>query len=192
MLKAAYHWMGEKVYSKYATFTLAFLFFLEAIFLLIPTDPMLIFYCFERRDKALFYAAVATIGSVLGGITSYFIGFWFADWISAYVLHSWAAEYYTSFCAMYLKYQNWAIFLAGFTPIPYKIATISAGFCKLPLFPFIVLSIASRGARFFLYAGIILTWGEQVKNIVEKYINIIAIGALVLIIGIIWLFSLLR
>ena len=73
MLRKIYDWMGSKVNSKYSTSILGFLFFIEAI-VFFPVDPLLILFCLERRDKAYFYALIATIASSLGGLTSYFLG----------------------------------------------------------------------------------------------------------------------
>ena len=82
----------------------------------------------------------------------------------------------------YKLYQNWAVLIAGFTPLPYKAVTLSAGFCKLSLMPFIVFSLISRGARFFLIAGAIRIWGIQIKNFIDRYFNQLVILFTIIII----------
>lgn len=193
MLKKIYHWMGSKVYSKHATLLLGVLFFIEAI-CFFPTDPMLIFYCIERRKKSFWYATVATFASVLGGITGYFIGLWLWHSAGMEIVHNYFVQliikpktfYYL--CEQYKLYQYWALIIAGFTPVPYKAATLTAGFCQLSLFPFIVCSIIARGARFYLVAGILYIWGDQMKGYIDRYINIMAIVIVAAITVILWLF----
>ncbi len=133
MLKSAYQWMGSRVYSRCADVILAILFYFEAIFF-IPTDPMLIFYCMERRDRSFWYATIATLSSVLGGITGYFIGY--NLWIAAgeTIIHNSffssivSPERFTYLCEHYKQHEYVSILLEGFTSIPYKVATLTAGF----------------------------------------------------------------
>jgi len=166
-------------------------FYLEAIFF-IPTDPMLIMYCIERRDKAYYYATIATITSVLGGLTGYFIGYYL--WLSAgqQIIHHPLVSYvmtpqtFHHLCDLYKKYEALAILAAAFTPIPYKAATLTAGFCNLSLAPFIIASLIGRGARFYLYAITISIWGKQIKQYIDRYFNLLILFVMVLLVGIIW------
>lgn len=191
-IKRLYDWMGTRVYSPYATPILAILFFLEAIFF-IPTDPMLIIYCIERRNNAYYYATIATIASVLGGLTGYFIGYITWNLFGPQIINSAAVRYimapdtFTHLCSLYKEYEGWAVLVAAFTPIPYKAATLSAGFCNLALAPFIIASIIGRGARFYLYAIVISIWGSHIKEYIDRYFNLIVLLATVLILGAIWL-----
>jgi len=73
--------------------------------------------------------------------------------------------------AKYRHYQNWAVLVAGFTPLPYKAITLSAGFCRLPLLPFVICSALARGARFFLVAGAIHIWGAKMSVFIDRYFN---------------------
>jgi len=171
VLKNIYNWMGRKVHSSYADVWLSALFFIEAVFF-IPVDPLLILFCIQNRKKSLYYATIATISSVTGGVFGYFIGA--ALWSSVGVtLISWAISEsaFASAVETYRQYQNWAVLIAGFTPLPYKAITLSAGFCNLPIVPFIACSLLSRGARFFLVAGLLRIWGEQVKDFIDRYFN---------------------
>jgi membrane protein YqaA with SNARE-associated domain len=191
MFKNTYKWMGSRVYSYYADALLGLLFFLEAIFF-IPTDPMLLFYCFERQERAYWFAAVATVSSVLGGITAYGIGFALWNHSGSTIIHSKFMSYimtpetFSYLCTLYKQHEYWAICIAGFTPIPYKAATITAGFCQLSLIPFIFFSLLSRGARFFLYAYVIEKYGADIKSKLVRYCNAIIPGVTVLIIFIVW------
>lgn len=179
MLKKIYDWFGSKVHSKYADPFFCLLFFLEAIFL-VPVDPILILYCLENRKRSLQYAAMATIASVIGGATGYFLGAFL--WNTAgqqildvsFIKYILPQETFFYLKGLYHRYTAWAILLSGFTPIPYKAATLSAGFCKLPLIPFILFSAIARGARFFLVAGLIKIWGVHIKWFIEKYFNLLA------------------
>ena len=87
----------------------------------------------------------------------------------------------------YVLYESWAVFIAGFTPIPYKAVTLSAGFCRLPVIPFISYSILARGARFFLVAGAIKIWGARIKLFIDRYFNQLVVLFLVIIIACVWL-----
>jgi len=86
-------------------------------------------------------------------------------------------------------YQNWAVLIAGFTPLPYKAITISAGFCKLSIIPFIVCSIISRGARFFLIAGALYVWGARIKVFIDRYFNQLVLLFTILVVVSVWFFS---
>ncbi|MCX5922069.1 MAG: VTT domain-containing protein [Candidatus Dependentiae bacterium] len=187
-VKRVYTWMGTRVHSRYADVILGLFFYLEAIFF-IPTDPMLIVYCIERRDRAYVYATIATICSVLGGLTGYFIGYWL--WMTAgqQIIHNPLVSYvmqpdtFHYLCGLYKKYEALAILAAAFTPIPYKAATLTAGFCNLSLMPFIIASLIGRGARFYLYAITISIWGEKIKQYIDRYFNMLVVLAMVLIVG---------
>lgn len=182
MLKRLYDWLGKQVHSPYAVPLLALLFYIEAIFLFIPVDPILMLYCIEFHKRSYFYAFVATISSVLGGITAYYIGaaLWetIGQTLVSYIL---SQETFDHAVDQFREHQNWAVIIGGFTPVPYKAVTLSAGFCKLPLIPFIINSLISRGARFFLVAGIIAIWGKQMKVYIDRYFNILAVLFVILV-----------
>lgn len=186
MLKKLYDWMGTKVHSKYATTFLAFLFYVEAIFFL-PTDPILMLYCLERRKKSYWYATIATIASVLGGITGYLIGLFLWKTVGPQIIHSTTMAYiikpetFHYLCCQYNIYAHWAVLIVGFSPLPYKAATLSAGFCEISFIPFVAFSIIARGARFFLVAWTLKTWGKQIKKYIDRYFNLL-VGLFVIIV----------
>lgn len=194
MLKKPYQWMGNSINSPYADIILTILFYVEAIFFL-PTDPILILYCLENRPKAIWYATISLIGSVLGGMTSYAIGYVLWDWYGQEIIHSHLVNYFLSpsqffkIAANYEYYEWTYVFIAGFTPVPYKLATLVAGFCKISFVPFVLCSIAARGARFYLLAIICKVWGDRIKDSVHKYFNVIMLLTVVLIVLFTWLFT---
>lgn len=171
IIRKIYDWMESKVYSKYANIWLAALFFIEAVFF-IPVDPLLILFCVTNNKKSIKYATIATVSSVAGGAFGYMIGniMWQSVGIK---LVSWFISEQTFNAAIlkYKLYQNWAVLIAGFTPLPYKAITLSAGFCRLPIIPFIFFSFIARGARFFLVASTIRIWGPQIKHFIDRYFN---------------------
>ncbi len=171
LLRKLYDWMGSKVHTPYAIVWLATLFFIEALFF-VPVDPLLVLFCVSNQKKSLRYASIATIFSVLGGIVGYCIGAWAWQSICTQLV-SWLISENTFFylTQKYQLYQNWAVLIAGFTPLPYKAITLSAGFCHLSFIPFVLCSLIARGARFFLIAGMIKIWGIQMKIFIDRYFN---------------------
>lgn len=193
MLRSLYLWMNTCVYKKHADIILTVLFFLEALIFIIPTDPMLIMYCIEKRQQAFWYAFIATIGSVLGGITGYLIGYILWGYAGQAIIHNFwinlivTPEKIYQACELYKQHACFAILIAGFTPVPYKAATLTAGFCNIALAPFIICSIVSRGARFFIYAITISLWGQQIKEYIDRFFNLFVLLIVIIMTLIIWL-----
>ncbi len=192
MLRSLYLWMNTCVYKKHADIILTVLFFLEALIFIIPTDPMLIMYCIEKRQQAFWYAFIATVGSVLGGITGYIIGYLLWGYAGEAIIHNplinlvlKPSQFYY-LCDLYHKHACFAIFIAGFTPVPYKAATLTAGFCHIALAPFILCSILARGARFFLYAIAITWWGQQIKEYIDRFFNLFVLLIVIIIMLSVW------
>lgn len=183
--------MGEKVHAPYATFILGVLFFIEAIFFL-PTDPILILYCLERRDKALYFALIATITSVAGGLTAYWLGYILWQSLGETILDIPAIAYiiprstFTYLCTKYSTYAALAVLIAAFTPVPYKAATLTAGICQIPIAPFIIYSLIGRGARFFLLAGAITLWGAKIKKYIDHSFNLFIVLIISVILLTLW------
>ena len=190
--KQLYDWMGAKVQSPYADFFLGFLFYLEAIFF-VPTDPILVLYCIKRKNRALTYATITTAASVLGGITSYLLGLALWETFGQQIIHNKIINYiltpdnFAYLSAQYQRHAWLAILVAGFTPIPYKAATLTAGFCKLSFIPFVICSFIARGARFYLIALIIKFCGEHIKRSINRYFNLIVLATFATAVLIIWL-----
>jgi len=175
VLKRLYNFFSGFAHQPFSTIIFAFLFFIEAIFF-IPVDPILIMFCLERRNRALFYATVATIASVIGGIVAYFIGVTLFDSIGLKMINIFSSMHtFNRITHFYKLYESQVVLFAGFTPFPYKIITLSAGFCKLPLLPFIIYSIIGRGARFFLIALLIKQYGSYIQRFIDRYFNYLVI-----------------
>jgi membrane protein YqaA with SNARE-associated domain len=188
-IKALYNWMQLSIHSPYADYILGFLFYIEAIFFL-PTDPILIFYCVEKRDHAFRYAAIATICSVLGGLTGYALGAFLWDTVGEQIIHNRLINYiitpgvFHELSARFKEYEWWAIITAGFTPIiPYKVTTLTAGFCKISPIPFIIGSLIARGTRFFCYAIGAHLFDTRIKKSIQQSFNIIVALFVFIIIG---------
>lgn len=152
---------------------LSVLSFTESSFFPIPPDVMLIPMCLARRAKAWQYAALCTLFSVLGGMAGYLVGRLAFAWIEPWLMASHYADTFTSAVAAFETWGFWYILLAGFTPIPYKVFTISAGVVGMPFLAFIGGSVAGRGGRFFLVAALIRLGGEKLASRMRKYIDLI-------------------
>jgi membrane protein YqaA with SNARE-associated domain len=152
---------------------LAGLSFTESSFFPIPPDVMLIPMCLAKPVKGWFFAAVCTLFSVLGGMAGYLIGKLAFSWIEPWLMDSSYAGTFTHAVESFETWGFWYILLAGFTPIPYKIFTISAGVVGMPFLAFIGGSIVGRGGRFFLVAALIRLGGENFANKMRKYVDLI-------------------
>jgi len=187
-IRNIYDWFSSKVHSKNSYLWLIFFSFIESSVFPIPVDPLLILFCVEKPKKSLFYASISTLASVVGGLFGYFIGAFLWDSVGAQLVKLIISPAtFESIRNKYVLYESWAVFIAGFTPIPYKAVTLSAGFCRLPVIPFISYSILARGARFFLVAGAIKIWGARIKLFIDRYFNQLVVLFLVIIIACVWL-----
>ncbi|MBI9070569.1 MAG: DedA family protein [Melioribacteraceae bacterium] len=192
-VRKLYDWVLHWAESPYGTMALFILAFAEASFFPIPPDALLIALVLGARTKAFKFAANCTIGSVTGALLGYSIGY-FIWWNGDNTFSSFALFFFNSIPGfnenifnsvkiMYEEWDFWIIFTAGFTPIPYKVFTISSGAFNISLPMFIIASVISRAARFFLVAGLIWKFGPQIKNFIDKYFNILAVGFTILLIG---------
>lgn len=152
---------------------LAVLSFTESSFFPIPPDVMLIPMCLAKPAKGWRYATVCTIFSVLGGMAGYLIGKLAFGWIEPWLMDSHYADTFTNAVNAFETWGFWYILLAGFTPIPYKIFTISAGVVGMPFLAFVGGSFVGRGGRFFLVAALIRLGGEKLASKMRKYIDLI-------------------
>lgn len=175
------HW-AETPWGAVALFIIAFA---ESSFFPIPPDILLIALCLGVPSKSFKYAAICTVGSVAGAAAGYSIGYFawegaVQDWFIPAIF---SMEAFEGVKQMYDQYNFWVVFTAGFTPIPFKLITITAGVCSINFWVFIVASIVSRAARFFLIAWLIWKFGPSIKNFIDKYFNLLAIAFTVLLIG---------
>lgn len=171
----------EKPYGVYILFLIAFV---ESSFFPLPPDVFLIALCISLPKKSFRYAAVCAVGSVLGGAFGYGLGLWAMDSIGNSIVELYGMSgKYDQVQHLYKEYDALAIFAAGFTPLPYKLFTITAGAFKIDFFTFLLVSLLSRSARFFLVAACIYKFGAPVRSYIEKYFNILSILFMVLLVG---------
>ncbi|PCJ31210.1 MAG: hypothetical protein COA90_06860 [Gammaproteobacteria bacterium] len=156
---------------QYATYWLALVSFSESSFFLIPPDVMLAPMSLAKPQKAWFYAGVTTVSSVLGGLLGYFIGSYAFNVIEPWLVSLSYMDAFHHAEAWFEKWGFWAIFLAGFTPIPYKIFTIASGALGMALIPFIIGSTIGRGLRFFLVATLMRLGGENLEAKLHLWID---------------------
>ncbi len=150
----------------------------------IPPDVFLIALCIGRPEKSFRYAAICAAGSVIGGALGYGLGMAFMDTLGQHILDLYGLQdKYAVVQGLYQQYDAWAVAAAGFTPLPYKLFTITAGAFKINFLTFMLVSLAARSARFFLVAGLIYKFGAPVQTFIDKYFNILSVVFLVLLIG---------
>ncbi|MDH4106712.1 MAG: DedA family protein [Gammaproteobacteria bacterium] len=164
---------------------LAALSFAESSFFPVPPDVMLAPMCLADLSRAWRYAAVTTVASLLGGILGYAIGYFFFEAITPWLRSAGYWDAYLNGRAWFDRWGVLAVFVAGFSPIPYKIFTISAGVAVLNLPGFILASLVGRGARFFLVAGLLVMGGEPMAGVLQKYIERIGWGVVAVVVAII-------
>jgi len=162
---------------------LSVLSFAESSVFPIPPDVMLIPMCLAKPARGWFYAALCTLFSVLGGVAGYLIGKLAFGWVEPWLMGSHYAGAFTNAVNAFDTWGFWYILLAGFTPIPYKVFTISAGVVGMPFPAFIGGSVIGRGGRFFLVAALIRLGGETLAARMRKYIDLI--GWLMIVLAVI-------
>ena len=173
-------WMLGWAQSPGGTTALFIIAFAESSFFPIPPDVLLIAMALVRPDAAFVLALVCSAGSLLGGMFGYLIGYLGGRPLLHKIFSESKIQVVKS---AFEKYEVWAIAVAGFTPVPYKVFTLSAGTFEIPFKPFVAVSAVSRSARFFLVAGAIYLWGESVKHLLTKYFNWFSLVFMVLLIG---------
>lgn len=187
MLKRAYDWCIAAAYKPYALWLLGAVSFAESSFFPIPPDTMLVPMSLARPQKAWTYAALCTVTSVAGGILGYAIGALLYDtvghWIISLYHYGDKAE---AFRELVARWGALIILIKGFTPIPYKLVTITLGIAGYNLWLFILLSFLTRGMRFFLLAFLLNRYGETAREIIEKRLGFwLAVTAAVIVVGIV-------
>ncbi|MBI4615874.1 MAG: DedA family protein [Planctomycetes bacterium] len=180
-LRRLYYWVLDWGNHPMGGWALVVLAFCESSFFPIPPDVLLIALCLGARRKWARYAAACSVASVLGGMAGYALGLWLLEpvclpLIDLLNLHSAFARA----SLWYREYDVWAVAAAGFSPIPYKVFTIAAGITRIDFIPFVLASLASRSARFFLVAWLLWAFGERAKTFVDKHLNWLAIALVVL------------
>ena len=183
-LRSLYNWTMEKAAHPAAEWWLAFFCFVEASFFPIPPHPLLGLMCLAEPNKALRFGIVATLSSVAGGLLGYTIGWGMYDLIGAWLLGTLGlAESFPS-AACYLREYDWeAIILAGSTPIPFKLLTITAGFVGMSLVTFVLASLIGRGMIFFTIGVLFRIFGAPIKRFIDQYLGTVTTLFVVLVVA---------
>lgn len=173
------HW-AETPYGTWALFLLAFS---ESSFFPIPPDLLLIALCISKPRRSFYYAMITSLASISGGILGYAIGQFGFETLGRPIIELYGAQNsYDKVKLLFEKYDAWAIGIAGFTPIPYKIFTIASGAFKINFWVFITASIIGRSARFFMVGGLIRVFGPKIKEFLDRYFNLLSILFVILLV----------
>ncbi len=184
MLRRLYDWVMGLAEHRHAPGWLFAIAFVESSFFPIPPHIMLIPMVIADRARAWTFAAITTVGSVLGGIAGYLIGYVLFDQIGKPLLDLYGyGEKFASFASNYNDYGAWIVFTAGTTPFPYKVITIASGVTELDFSVFLVASAASRALVFFAIAGLLYLFGQPIREFIEKRLGLMFTIFLVLLFG---------
>tara|TARA_B100000925_G_C21979500_1_gene461631 strand:- start:741 stop:1361 length:621 start_codon:yes stop_codon:yes gene_type:complete len=194
LFKNLYNWVLGLSNKKNGEYSISLLSFSESFFFPIPPDVLLIPLCLGNRRKSFYFALLCSFSSVIGGIFGYYIGkilWWNLPGIEYSELANLFFKYvpgvtidsFHRIKSLYEQWNFWIVFTAGFTPIPFKLITISSGTFNINFFMFMIASMLSRSARFFLLATLIYIFGEKIRFFIEKYFNLLAILFTILLIA---------
>ncbi|MBA4130502.1 MAG: cytochrome b [Hyphomicrobium sp.] len=184
MMRSLYDWMMRQAASERAPTALFWVSFIESSVFPIPPDVMLIPMAIANRLKAWWYATIATIGSVLGGLLGYAIGYFLFDMVGQPILSFYGyGDKFQEFAAQYNEYGAWIVFMAGLTPFPFKVITIASGTTSMNIFVFLLASIVGRASRFFAVAALLYFFGQPIREFIERYFGILTVLFFVLLVG---------
>lgn len=182
-IRRIYDWTLSWAETPYSTWALFILAFAEASFFPIPPDVLLIALAVGKPKKSFYFAAICSLGSVIGGMFGYLIGkeLWH---IAAPILQFYGWHDKINILGdLYRQHTGWAVAVAGFTPIPFKVFTITGGYFKVHFGIFMLASALSRSARFFLVALLIFIFGEKIKSFIDRYFNLVTLLFFILLAG---------
>lgn len=184
MLRRLYDWTMAKAAHPHAEWWLALFSFMEASFFPIPPHPLLGLMCLAEPKKAVRFAAVATIASVLGGMLGYAIGYGLYDTVGTQLLALLGLTDSFPRAVCYLREMGFWIFVAkAATPIPFKLLTITAGFMAMPLLTFLLASLISRSISFMIVGVLFRLFGAPIKRFIDKYLGLVTVAFVLLVIG---------
>lgn len=166
-----YNWAIHKASSTKAPLWLALLFAME-LFLFIPLDAILMFFCLQKRNNILLYIMIATLASTISGLVGYLFGHFLWDLVGNWVVpHIISTGTFDRLSGHMVEYENWAVFFGALIPFPLKALSLVGGVFHLGIFPFITFLAAARLIRFALIGGLMAVWGEKVKIFVDKHFH---------------------
>jgi membrane protein YqaA with SNARE-associated domain len=186
-LRRLYNWVLSWADTPYAVPALVGIAFVESSVFPIPPDVLLIALALAAPTRAFRFALWCTVGSVLGGVAGYFIGYALWATFEPYLVGPvFSRESFELVTGEYQKHGELAVFIAAFTPIPYKVFTVAAGVAQINLLGFVLASFAGRGGRFFLVAAIVRLAGPRAKELIEKYFDVVTVVAgIIVILGVV-------
>lgn len=184
MLRKLYAWTMGLAAGRHAERALFGVSFAESSFFPIPPDVILVPMVLARPDRAWHLAMLCTVASVLGGMGGYLIGALLYDSVGLWIIHLYGyQDAMAEFRDVYAKWGMWIILLKGMTPIPYKLVTITAGFAGYSIWEFVLFSLISRAARFFIVAWLLRRYGVPIRDFIETRLELVTTGLLVLVVG---------
>ncbi len=184
LLRGLYNWTMEKAAHRHAVWWLGFFSFIESSFFPIPPHPLLGLMCLAEPKKAVRFAAVATIASVLGGVLGYAIGYFLYDAVGAWLIGAAGLSDSLPVARCYVDRDGaWVVFIAAFTPLPFKLATIMSGFLGMDLAPFLIAAIAGRASIFMTVGILFRLLGAPIKRFIDAYLGLVTIAFVVLVVG---------
>lgn len=185
-VKRLYDWVLSWANTPYGGTALVLLSFAESSFFPIPPDVLLIALCLGNRDKWFKFASLCTAASVAGGIVGYGIGWglWhLVDQLFFTYVPGFTEAQFARVQGLYEQWNFWVVFIAAFTPIPYKVITVTAGVFGINIVMFAIASTAGRAMRFFIVAYLLHRYGEPIHGFIEKRFNLLTVAFVVLLIG---------
>ena len=186
VFRRLYDWVLHWANTPYGAPALFLLALVESSVFPVPPDVLLIALSISLPHRAWYYATICSLGSVIGGVIGYLLGwgFWtlLADFFFTYV-PGFTPQLFARVQALYAEHDFWVVFAAGFTPIPYKVITIAAGVFLINFPVFVLASLIGRSARFFLVAGLIRRYGPGIRSFVDRYFNLLSLLFLILLLG---------
>jgi len=191
ILRNLYNWTLDKASHKKASWFLVLISFAESSFFPIPPDILLIPMILAKRLQAWFYALICTLSSVAGGICGYTIGYLFYTSIGSIIINAYGlTNSFDVFQCYYNQYGIWIVLGAGFTPFPFKVITIASGMFNLNIVLFVIIATIARGLRFYLIASLLFIYGNVIKNLIDKYFNLMVTLFFILLVGFVFLLKL--
>ena len=184
MIRRFYDWAMRQAGTPHAMRALGGVAFLESSVFPIPPDVMIVPMVLARPQDAWRVATVATVASVVGGLAGYAIGYFLIETVGQWIIQLYGlAERVAEYQAAYQRWGLWIILVKGLTPIPYKLVTIASGMAEFNLVVFLLASIATRGARFFLVAALLRWYGPPIRDFIEARLTLVtsAFAALIVL-----------
>lgn len=184
LIRGLYDWTMEKAAHPHAVWWLGFFSFIESSFFPIPPHPLLGLMCLAEPQRAIRFAVVATLSSVAGALFGYFIGWALYDTVGRQLISVLGMEESFPVAACYLReYDVEAILIAGATPVPFKLLTITAGFVEMALVPFLLASLVARSAMFMSVGILFRVFGAPIKRVIDQYLGTVTTAFVLIVVG---------